>query len=217
MCMGSLTKGVLKAFVCLALLAIVVFGIASFGSDDSSAATSGNVKNSSDVTIGTYEFLGYTLTITGTDAPNTPSIILEDFDRQADVEVIVIRNYLNDLSASFPEGDYTSLDMITYAGIVKNHPDATWSYILSILSDPTREYEMTVTAGSETGLIDIVLDDFDMKSSVRSVIIYGYTNDLSGSFTSYTSLAGNITYKGSFGSYGGLWSYAMKTDRKSVV
>ncbi|MBQ3735520.1 MAG: leucine-rich repeat domain-containing protein, partial [Candidatus Methanomethylophilaceae archaeon] len=204
--MGSNSKTVLKISLCLALVTLVALGIVLCEGDESSAATSGDIKNTSDVKIGEYAFSGYTLRITATSPSNATELTLVDFDHQADVQILNVEGFVNDvyLASFLPSQGYTNLESISYSGKTADD-DGTWEYRYF-------DHELIITAGENTSLTDVVVPNFELKSSVESVILEKYTENLSGSFGgAYSSLDGNIFYKGVFGSNGGQWNYSMKT------
>ncbi|MBP5395323.1 MAG: hypothetical protein J6Y18_05430, partial [Candidatus Methanomethylophilaceae archaeon] len=124
-------RTVTKLIFATACLALLTFGFFAVDSDDSYAATSGTVKDQTSADVGTYDFVGYTLTITATSTCPATSITLVDFDRQADVEVIVLNKFVNDLTGSFDcssTGPYENVRSILYRGNIADSSGGTWEF-----------------------------------------------------------------------------------------
>ncbi|MBO5519064.1 MAG: hypothetical protein J5945_02820, partial [Candidatus Methanomethylophilus sp.] len=198
--MNGIDKKILiTAVMAIALAAVLVFDY----SDESAADPSGNILDSGSNVIGTYTLNGYTLTLTATSVSDETSITLSGITagEKATVQKLVITGFTSDITHSFD--DYTAINSIEFSGKVSTGGDWTFNYL---------DGEIALVPSGDNSATAIVLNDFKMQSLVTSVLIRGYSNDLSESFSTYPALQNNITYKGSFtGTYGGIWEYQLKT------
>jgi len=176
--------------------------------DGSSADTSGSVLDSDDNVVGTYSLDGHTLTLQASSVSAVLSVKITTLSAAEinNVQTIVVRDFVNNLYSSF--SDYPYLDTMEYRGLASTGGTWTFEYFSGAV---------TLTANGDSGVDYLELSNFNMRSLVTSVLVYGYQEDLSGSFDSYSSLDNNITYAGSFGgTYGGLWEYSIKTKTLTV-
>ena len=189
---------------------VLLFGFIQLTDEDSSGTATGDVKDGS-IKVGEYTLASYKLTIEATTPPvDSTSVQLPTLDasEKAAVTDLVIIGFTKDLSTSFDStAGYTNLRNITYQG--NTSPNVgKWYYNFF-------DSELTIQANTSSDITPS-LTYFEMQSSVERVYIVGFTTDLSSMFTSYTNLDGNIYYKGTFGTNGGLWTYEMKTQTLTV-
>lgn len=194
-----------------AVAAMAVFCVMA-DSDDSSAVISGDVLNSSDVAVGTWAYNeSDTLNLTAPTATATTSVTLNGFpdEQRGSVEVLNITLFSNNIIGSFEA--YTNLETVTYKGTVESGGNWEFDYYAHTLS---------ITQNMDENTDSIYLPYFKMQSLVESVVLDGYTKDLSESFTDYPNVYDdkNITYKGDFSGSngGGTWVYSM-ADKKLTV
>ena len=199
--MNGIDKKILiTAVMAIALAAVLVFDY----SDESAADPSGNILDSGSNVIGTYTLNGYTLTLSATSVSDETVISLSNItvEEKNVVQRIVVTGFTNNIAGSFDS--YPNIIDLEYMGSVSTGGSWTFSF---------KDGAVTLVASEEDKTADAIeIDNFNMKSLVKSVLVSGYEKNLSGSFTSYSELNNNITYKGTFsGTPGGTWEYQMSS------
>ena len=140
--------------------------------DESSADSSGRVLNTSSEEIGSYELVGYTLSVEADSPKVDTTIILENFTEQDSVQKVEVTNFVNDISGSFSTFQY--LDTIEYSGPVDTGGKWKFEYFSGTVN---------LTAMLDNSAEFIQLQSFNMQYLVTNIQIKGYTKDLSSSFS----------------------------------
>ena len=130
--MGGTRLGRVRNIAALLVLLATVVLCTVMVSEDSSAVSSGDVKNNGS-TIGSYSFDNGVLSVSANSLGTySGTLSLADFDQQSDVEYVEVRNFYNDITSLFPNDVYENLQGITYKGEVFTGTNykGEWSYDL---------------------------------------------------------------------------------------